>query len=50
MSNIQNLLENAKSNMMNMMKNRKYFLAYIFIFSYIINCICFSISYKYNIR
>ena len=32
MSNIQNLMENAKSNMTNMMKNKKYFLWQLHVF------------------
>ena len=47
MADIQSLLENSKSNMMNMLKNRKYYLA-IFSISYFTGCICFSIICKQN--
>ncbi len=46
MSNIQNLMENAKSNMTNMMKNKKYFLA-IFLFLVIL-LIVFALAYHIN--
>ena len=46
MVDIQNLLENSKSNMMNMLQNRKLYLA-IFLF-FVIILIVFALAYHLN--